>query len=348
MTSPIAPACVAEHLTVGYRDRRRLRPVLADLDLQLLPGSLTCLLGPNGSGKSTLLRTLAGLQPALDGRLRLLDRDVTTLDRRELARLVGVVLTERVTIGALSVREVVALGRYPHRSWNRSSSAADETAVDWAIEVTGTQPLAHRDIGELSDGERQRVMIARALAQEPAVLLLDEPTAFLDIVRRVDVLRLLRRLAAETSRAVLCTLHDLELALRAADVVWLVDGAEVLVGAPEDLVLDGSFSRCFASEGLEFDDVEGHFRVRGRTRGRARVSGEERYVRWTARALERIGFDLLDGSSGPVDVEVSIESLGCDVSWTVVAGQQQGSYSSVADLVSALDERASCQPHRSI
>ncbi len=279
---------------------------------------------------------MAGLQAPLHGRLRLLGRDVEGLDRRELARLVGVVLTDRVTIGALSVRDVVALGRYPHRGWNRRPSAADEAVVDWAIEATGTGPLAHRDIGELSDGERQRVMIARALAQEPAVLLLDEPTAFLDVVRRVEVLRLLRRLAAETSRAVLCTLHDLELALRAADVVWLVDGDGVHVGAPEDLVLDGSFSRCFEGEGLEFDDVEGHFRVRGQRRGWARVSGEDRHARWTARALERIGFDTCEGPDGPVDVEVSVEGTGNDVAWKVIAGADRGSYASIAELVSAL------------
>lgn len=289
--SVTVPACVAEQLTVGYRDRRRRIPVLVDLDVRLVPGSLTCLLGPNGSGKSTLLRTLAGLQPPLDGRLTLLDRDVRGLDRRELARLVGVVLTDRVTIGALSARDVVTLGRYPHRGWNGRPNPTDEAVVDWAIEATGAQPLADRDIGELSDGERQRVMIARALAQEPAVLLLDEPTAFLDVVGRVDVFGLLRRLAAATSRAVLTTTHDLELALSAADEIWLVDGDVLRVGAPEDLVLDGSIARCFASDDVAFDDVDGTFRVRRTTaKGRACVHGPARAARWTVRALQRAGW----------------------------------------------------------
>lgn len=224
MSISAPPPCVGEHLTVGYRTGRRRLPVLCDLDLALEPGSLTCLLGPNGSGKSTLLRTLAGMQPALAGQVRVLGDDIRRLSARERARRIGVVLTDRVSVGALSVTDLVALGRYPYRGWARASANEDDAAVRWAIEVTGAGPLAQRDVDELSDGERQRVMIARALAQEPAILALDEPTAFLDVIGRVEILGLLRRLAAETQRAILCTVHDLELALRVADTVWLLDG----------------------------------------------------------------------------------------------------------------------------
>ncbi|MGH3696990.1 MAG: ABC transporter ATP-binding protein [Pseudonocardiaceae bacterium] len=227
------PVCVAEGLSVGYRSGRRCTAVLDGLDLELTSGSFTCLLGPNGSGKSTLLRTFAGMQRPLGGKLTLFGEDIARLRPRQLARRLGVVLTDRVTVGALSVTDLVELGRYPHRGWDGRPGENDAAIVQWAIDITGTQPLAHRDVDELSDGERQRVMIARALAQEPAMLLLDEPTAYLDVSRRVELTALLRSLAAETGKAVLCTTHDLELALRAADRIWLLDpDGTVIEGAP--------------------------------------------------------------------------------------------------------------------
>src|SRR5207249_7894211 len=251
-----AHALVARNLAAGYGSRVGLR----DVGVCLAGGELACVLGPNGTGKSTLLRTLAGMQPRLAGSVELDGHDVQRLPARELARRVSVVLTERAEVGLLRAYDLVALGRYPYTGWAGRLRSHDHAVVAWALEATGASDLASRDVSELSDGERQRVMIARALAQEPVVLLLDEPTAFLDVARRVEVTTLLRRLARDTGRAVLFSTHELDLALRTADSVWLLDTAgRVRVGAPEDLVLDGSFARSFEVEGLTFDAAAGRF-----------------------------------------------------------------------------------------
>ncbi len=180
-------------------------------------------------------------------------------------------------------------------------------------------------------------MIARALAQEPAVLLLDEPTACLDVARRVELTALLRSLAAETGKAVLCTTHDLELALRAADRIWLVgpDGA-VRVGAPEDLALDGSFSRCFASEGVDFDVDSGSLRMRRPVRGVAHVEGEARPALWAARALERAGYAVADGNgNGHGRAEITVRCRS-GPTWTLEVDGRRSDHQKLEDLVARL------------
>src|SRR5688572_21292398 len=175
-------------LAVGYKTGRSRRVVLDNLNLNARAGELICLLGPNGVGKSTLLRTLARIQPALAGAVKVEGEDLLQLSQNELARRLGVVLTERPLVGALTARRVVELGRYPYWNWSGRMTARDHEVVDWAIDAVGAGSLASRDIMSLSDGERQRFMIARALAQEPAILVLDEPTAFLDVPSRVELM----------------------------------------------------------------------------------------------------------------------------------------------------------------
>ena len=209
-------------LAVGYRTRKTRRAVLEHVNLAVDSGELVCLLGPNGIGKSTLLRTIAGMQPALWGSVELGGADLRSVSHAELARRLGVVLTERVAVEALTVRQIVGLGRYPYSGWFGGLTDRDRVAVNWAIDAVGARHLADRDFSRLSDGERQRVMIARALAQEPVLLVLDEPTAFLDVPSRVELMGLLRQLTRERPLAVVVSTHDLELALRTADVIWLV------------------------------------------------------------------------------------------------------------------------------
>lgn len=250
---------VLEDLSIGYPARRSgLRShgaptVLAEhLAAQAEPGRLTALLGPNGSGKSTLLRTVCGLQPAMAGRVLIDGRDVAHTSSADLAKSVAVVLTERVESGFLSVREIVALGRTPHLGISARMTAADHDVVDWALEVTATTELADRLGGELSDGQRQRVMTARALAQQPRLLILDEPTSFLDVPSRVELLDLLARLAREQALSVLVSTHELELALRLADEVWLLPGG----AAPADIsnrLLVGSPATIAPQIGAAFD-----------------------------------------------------------------------------------------------
>ncbi|WP_449394873.1 ABC transporter ATP-binding protein [Devosia riboflavina] len=196
-------------LTVGYRSRGQTRAVLRDINVQVAPGGLVCLLGVNGIGKSTLMRTLARMEPALAGSVEINGTDITRMSQYDLARHVAVVLTERVAIGSMPAFKLVELGRYPHVGWSGTLSGADREIVRDAIVAVGAEHLAHREITELSDGERQRIMIARALAQRPAVLLLDEPAAFLDVSARVEMIATLRKLAREQNVAVILSSHDL-------------------------------------------------------------------------------------------------------------------------------------------
>lgn len=226
-------------LTVGYRTRSGVKEVAHHLDAMVRGGQLVCLIGRNGSGKSTLLRTLAGLQPPLDGKVKfssgvtLSSKGVSSTG--ELSRQVSVVLTEHEETGNLHVRDVVALGRVPHTGFWGMLHEGDKKAVDDAITQTGLQQMQHRLIRSLSDGERQRVFIAKSLAQQTPVILLDEPTAFLDYPAKRDLMLLLRRLAHEEGRTILLTTHDLELALESADVLWALDG-QTFATDPQALV----------------------------------------------------------------------------------------------------------------
>ncbi|WP_018637651.1 ABC transporter ATP-binding protein [Parafrankia elaeagni] len=274
----MAPGLVLADLAVGYRRRRRaLRPssrtgqvgrsgraVLAGLSAAAPRGQLTVLLGPNGIGKSTLLRTLAGLQPPLAGSMRLDGADLNRLTGAARARLVGVVLTDRVQAGLLTAADLVGLGRHPHTGPTGRLTAADRAVVHWALAAVGADHLATRAADELSDGERQRVMMARALAQEPSIILLDEPTAFLDAPSRVTITALLRRLARERDLTVVVSTHDLELSLRVADQVWLVDRTGTLhTGHPDEVVGSGAVNTSFDGDDLHFDPTTRTFELRG-------------------------------------------------------------------------------------
>ncbi len=294
----------AEALSIGYAKK----VVAAQLDLTLYAGELVCLLGQNGAGKSTLIRTLAGMQAPLNGRVLLMGHDVRRLDARALAQRLSVVLTERVDVGALTVYDLVALGRYPYTDWTSRLQPDDKAAVARALEAVGASDLAYRPVGELSDGERQKAMIARALAQEPALIILDEPTAFLDLPRRAEIMFLLRDLARASGRAILLSTHDLDLALRTADRVWLLAQGTLTDGAPEDLVLSGAFASAFQNEGVVFNISEGAFHVERPQRTPIRLVGEGVQRVWTARALERAGYAVVDAS--PDWVEVSAGAGG--------------------------------------
>lgn len=327
-----AAPLVSSELHVGYP----LRPsVLGPLDLSLKAGQLTCLLGPNGTGKTTLLRTLSGVLPARSGRVAIDGTDLSELSPRRRAQLVAVVLTDRVNVGMLDVRTLVSLGRQPHTDWRGRLSARDSRVVDEAISAAGVDDLATRNIAELSDGERQRVMLARALAQEPRLLILDEITAFLDLPRRLQVMRLLRDLARRRGISVLVSTHDLDLALRLANEVWLASSSgELHQGAPEELVLRGNFGRVFASEALRFDAAQGTFRVDRPSGPRAAVQGDDLTAKWIRRALERLGYQDVDWSAD-VDVRIARGANGAE-SYQIQQGGQVRDCPDIAGLLEAL------------
>lgn len=203
-----------EQLSVGYKG---FPPVVSNINVEIKSGELTCLIGSNGIGKSTLLKTLTGFLPKLSGRLLLDGRDINMLSQRERAKYISIVLTYKSDVQNLSVTEMVGMGRMPYTGFWGKLNTSDQTIVAEAIEMVGIEHLKNRMIQTLSDGERQKVMIAKALAQQTPVILLDEPTSFLDFPSKVEMLQLLHRLAKETNKVVFLSTHDLELALRIAD-----------------------------------------------------------------------------------------------------------------------------------
>ena len=289
------PRCARAIWRLAIARARRAAPCSSTSTWRCDSGELVCLLGPNGIGKSTLLRTIARMQPALWGTVELGGADLRSISHAELARRLGVVLTERVAVEALTVRQIVELGRYPHSGWFGGLTDRDRVVVDWAIDAVGARHLADRDFSRLSDGERQRVMIARALAQEPVLLVLDEPTAFLDVPSRVELMGLLRQLTRERPLAVVVSTHDLELALRTADVVWLVmPGGELVTGAPEDVVLSGGIGQAFEGRQIRFHPEERSFRLlTGERRRRASVHGSGLRAALAAAVLEREGYAVV-------------------------------------------------------
>ncbi len=257
-----ATAIRTHQLCIGYTGRGQRRVVHPGLDLQLFRGQVTALLGSNGAGKSTLLKTLCGLLPPLEGDVFIEGRPLGDYSPGELAGRIGVVLTERTQAGGISVYDLVALGRYPHTGFFGTLREQDHAIIRAALETVGIADKAQRFVSELSDGERQKAFIAKVLAQECPIILLDEPTAFLDVTSRMETMVTLRRLAHEEGKAVLLSTHDLDTALQLADMLWLQpacpDGTTprpVICGTPDGLVADGSLGRFFGNDTLRFDPV---------------------------------------------------------------------------------------------
>ena len=330
------PLLAAEDLAVGYFSSRKTpRAVAENLRLALWPGELVCLLGPNGAGKSTLLRTLAGLQPPLSGRLMLGNASILDLNAPARARQLSVVLTDRLDAGNLTVQELVSLGRQPHTGWLGGLSDHDKDQVQAALAATNTTHFAGRPVGELSDGERQKVLLARALAQDTPLILLDEPTAHLDLPSRVALMRLLHNLARQTGKAILLSTHELDLALQAADRVWLLSATGTLhAGTPEDLVLSGTFAAAFAREGLAFDSATGTFALHAPAGPAVQLLGEGAAAFWTRRALEREGFVP---TTAPTPLRVTTPSVPEAGFWLCeLPGELAQQHSTIAALLEAL------------
>ncbi len=252
------------NITAGYHGRH----LLEGANATLTKGELATLVGANGAGKSTLLRIMSGDLAPLEGEVTVAGRPLGGMSRRELARLVSVVNTDRVEADALTVREVVEMGRYPHTGFFGRLGADDRRIVDEALAVTGTERFSTRNVSTLSDGERQKVMVARALAQDTPVVLLDEPTAFLDVAGRVELLNLLRRLAAECDKAVLLSSHHISSALELSDKLWLMPGDRTLVvDTPANLIAAqkaaepaNALDRLFAGRNVTFDPMRLDYR----------------------------------------------------------------------------------------
>lgn len=268
-------------LTIGYAQKNNTKVVASGINATLHSGRLTCLIGANGIGKSTLLRTLSAFQPPLSGEI-FIDNDppipLSTLSDKQLSRLIGVVLTEKPDVQNMTVFELVGLGRSPYTGFWGRLNEEDKEVVKESLRLVGIESLQDRLIQTLSDGERQKTMIAKALAQQTPVIYLDEPTAFLDYPSKVEMLTLLRHLARETGKTIFLSTHDMELALQIADELWLMTAESpsnnglcqspkettLIIGTPRELAANGSLSHFIDRPGLHFDPQTLAIRVTNR------------------------------------------------------------------------------------
>ena len=246
-------------LSIGYQTKKQVTVVAEHLNAAIRSGELTCLLGRNGIGKSTLLRTLSAFQPALGGKILLRNSEnsefseISEYSDKQLSRQIGVVLTEKPDVRNMTIEELVGMGRSPYTRFWGTLHTYDHRIVNESIALVGIESLKGRFIHTLSDGERQKVMIAKALAQQTSIIYLDEPTAFLDFPSKVEVMQLLHRLAQEQQKTIFLSTHDVELSLQLADCIWLMEPGKLNVGNPRQLADNGVLSRFIEHKGIQFN-----------------------------------------------------------------------------------------------
>ena len=300
-----------QDLSIGYRTGKQEKIVHEHLNFQLHAGELTCLLGANGTGKSTLLRTLSASQPALGGALDILGKPLAEYTEKERSRTIGVVLTDKTFAGGLSVYELVSLGRQPHTGFFGRLSKEDKRIIEEAMENVGIAHKARSYTAELSDGERQKVMIAKALVQECPLILLDEPTAFLDVVSRIEIMHLLHRLAVEQQKAILLSTHDIEQALVLSDKLWLLSKEHGLqTGVTEDIILNHQMENLFNRKDIRFDYDHGVYYPLANGLKKIAVSSEDKtLLHWAINALNRHGYHCVSNDCDVRLVAVSPHEL---------------------------------------
>jgi iron complex transport system ATP-binding protein len=314
-----------DQLSVGYGQRA----LFEHINLALYTGELVCFMGPNGVGKSTLIRTLTGLQKPLSGSIQILEPTLKPSITTRTSQLVAIVLTDRVTAQNMTVEALVTFGRYPYMDWNIRLEKRDTEMIDYAIEHVNISHLRKKRLFELSDGQLQLTMIARALAQDTPLIILDEPTAHLDLNNRVEIMKLLRHLSHNLNKAILLATHDLDLALQTADRIWLTgNNKNIIDGIPEDLVLDGSFDSIFQFKG--FDLRTGKVLHEAYRTKSIHLEGTGYSFLWTKNALERNGF-VVDTTSDSWRVEVHHSES--KPYWIL---QNHGRFETMSDLLKAL------------
>jgi iron complex transport system ATP-binding protein len=308
-------------LSAGYHDKI----LFENLHLRIDPGTLVCFMGPNGAGKSTLIRTLSGIQPPLKGEV---NYQGETIASTRMNSIVSLVLTDPVIAPYMTVFDLVTFGRYPYLDWRLKLSEDDHRIIEEAIAQVGISSLRQRRLFELSDGQRQMAMIARAIAQDTPVMILDEPTAHLDLNNRVEIMKLLKELTRRTGKGVLMATHELDLALQTADVIWLAGHQrEIITGIPEDLVLSGGFDDIFKFKG--FDLKTGRVQHIPYRNQKVSLTGDGHNYLWTKNLLERNGFEVVS-ESYPTNITRIVISGKEDACWIV---NDEKTYSSIAELL---------------
>ena len=315
----------AQQLCIGYKTGHgHVKQVHGDLSFSLRKGELTCLLGANGSGKSTLLRTLSASQPSLSGKILLNGNELSAMSAREISRQIGVVLTDKTQTGGLTVYELVALGRQPHTGFFGKLDRQDRQVVDEAIEAVGISHKAHSYMAQLSDGEKQKAMIAKVLAQECPLVILDEPTAFLDVVSRIEIMTFLHQLAVEQNKSILLSTHDIEQSLVLSDKLWLLSKETGLqCGVTEDMILNHRMDTLFSHSNIRFDYDHGIYypTVNGKQEITVEAT-DETLLHWTINALNRHGYTCLQTQNAPAGLP-HLQVIAPDALYLTRGGKQR-------------------------
>lgn len=288
-----------QSLEIGFLSGKSKKRLIPPVNGHAFEGELIAVIGKNGIGKSTLLKTLTGLLPLLTGTLLIEGRKITDYSRVRLSSEVGYISTEIIRISNMTVYDLVSLGRFPHTNWFGRIDSENHSAVNDALLKTGMIDFSGRQLSELSDGERQRAMIALVLAQDTRIIVMDEPTAFLDISSKFEIIHLMKELTRQRQKTIIYSTHDFNAAVSQADKIWLVLESGLVEGAPEDLMLTGSFNNLFNSSGVKFNKEHGTFSFNKEEKGMLSLTGTGKYEYWTKKALQRAGYTVVHSDKVP-------------------------------------------------
>ncbi len=255
------PILTTSNLSVGYSSKKEIKTIATHINLNLKKGELIALIGANGIGKSTLLRTLIGIQPPLSGNIILNGININEYDSISFAQNLSIVLTEKLPPSNLTVFEIIALGRQPYTNWFGNLSDNDISKINEAMELTQITSLAEKKHYEISDGQLQNVLVARALAQDTPLIILDEPTTHLDLLHKVSLFKLLKKLAKETNKCILFSTHDIDMAIQISDEMIIMTDENVVQDQPCNFISKGNFETLFKNEHIAFDSEKGKFIV---------------------------------------------------------------------------------------
>ncbi|MCU0472885.1 MAG: ABC transporter ATP-binding protein [Bacteroidales bacterium] len=318
-------------LRIGYAAGKRVELLMPPLSASARKGELIAVIGRNGIGKSTLLRTIIGLQNSLGGKVILNNKNISEISANELARESGYISTDIVRVSNMKVYDLVALGRFPHTNWIGKLDQESLIAIRNALIKTGMESFSDRYVSELSDGERQRAMISRVLAQDTEIMVMDEPTAFLDIAGKYEIINLMLNLTRE-GKTIIFSTHDFNIALNQTDKIWLLTENYLLEGAPEDLMLKGAFDHLFESSVVGFNSEDGSFSFRNQSRGIIWVEGEGMLRNWSEKAVIRAGYSISEIKSAPY-IRIPGKT---NKKWELVMDDLSKEFNSLYDLVASL------------
>jgi len=334
--SPNESILSLHHADIGFLRKKNSIRLLTDINLQVPGGELIGLVGRNGSGKSTILRTLVRLQPVLQGEIRINSRKSEQIHSNEFAKIMAYVASGLEFSEGMTVRELVSLGRFPFTNWIGRIEKEDKILIDQAIQSVGIESLSNKKLIEISDGERQKAMIARTLAQNSQIIILDEPTAFLDLPSKYDIINLLYELT-RNGKTIIYSTHDLNIAMRFSDKIWLIDNNTIRDGSPEDLVLNKTLATIFDSDKIKLNDKTGDFDLnRNFSKSISLKAENSELFYWTKQAMQRSGYEVVEYENENLQVQVFHKED--KIIWKISSSNVESEVQSIYQLISELNK----------